>query len=1697
MSNSSKFVTQVKFRFVTSALGFLILFFPSSLLAQVVVIPSTPPYNIQVLPGSTRQINVNIKGGSLNTVNWSVLTTTGGASATFTTPAASNVSTVTAGLPTVLVNIGPGTGSCSIPQPVKAMGTYTVTSTATVTVQAQSVDDPTKSGTFLFNVCAKTTTVMVAPAYQQAFMGQHRTLQSWVSGDTDETGTWSIVSQPGGGNGMLADTTNRDTDFVATVTGRYTLQYTSNSNPSKSATAIVYVSPNPLPSYASTPNKTEPRECYFDPAFTGGDYEVGAGKQYPSLESTPAANTLKPGSIIRVWNTDTTGSNPSTYHEYYQVAASGTPTQPMILCGVADAVGNLPVIDGSNATGQPGVAVGGAAAGAGIISVWGGGYNRGTPFGYWQSGSAGPSYVTVTGLHIAHGTPDYSYTPPGGGALTPYEIFTSCLNIRSGSYVDLGGNNLDTCGLGVFTDDNGNSGWVDITQLVTVTGNHVQNAGITGQFGEHEAYIQTWYALLQGNLWDNYNRQALGSAIKWRGVEGIFRYNNVANGAQRLFDLVEVQDASFYLTFDGYLGLPGDTNCNDSMYCQGDKAGPNILAAYQESFQKDFIYGNEMWGSSSLQQVHYLADGGSGMQDRNGTLYFFSNTLDAAQIVFDNASDGDGYYGYFPVRVDARNNILWADQGTYKGSEIEMAFASTSTIVMSATTNLMNAGTFTIQPPIMGAPWQNNTEEGWSNGCDGPCQWPLSIPLNPHLYGLSNENYQTTATQPYSPITMIPPAGSEAINAGTALTGILQTMPVRWQYSVATNSLIPRLNPQTIGAVDFAPEAASPSFSPSAGDYTTAPTVSIETTTPAANIYYTIDGSAPTYPVTGTTRLYAGPFTVAATETVRAIAVAIGYVQSTVSSANYEVGPLAATPTFKPAGGTYTAVQTVTISDATVGATIHYTTDGTTPSVGSTVYSSPITVSASETIQAIAAAPGYSESSVGTAAYAINIPQSAMPTFTPAAGSYTAVQTVTISNATAGAAIYYTTDGSTPTAASTLYTRPIVISASETVEAIAIAAGDSPSAVAKAAYSITLPFTGPVVSQQCNNFVQFGTKISCTLSGVAAGHTLVIGIAGLTQGQAGTIAASSGTPVLAITDGSTLSGWILPSTSAGSNTITYTAGSNTRLWLSVVEFGNTAASPLDGAAQANLSTSWQGNGFLNTANFNTSSASDALWSFCSGVGGAPAVGIAPVAWSGLPTPAGSTLLVETGNAISAGVYHGQCSSNEGEIITLALKPGSALAQAASPAFSLASGTYTATQSVTISDATPGVTIYYTTNGTPPTTGSNVYRGPITVSVSENIEAVASSSSTTLSSIASAVYTINHPRTTPTINWPTPAPIGYSAALCSAQLNATANVAGTFTYSPASGILAAGNHTLTATFTPTDTTDYTSTTASVTLTVNKATPAITWTAPAAIPFGTPLGATQLNATSSVAGSFSYSPASGTVLAAGSQKLTTTLAPADSVDYSPATASVTLTVIPSSAAPAFVQQCNQFTQFGTTASCTLSGVGAGHTLVIGIAGAGTQTGKVTASAGTPLLAIKDGSVLSAYLVSNSNAGKIAITFTAPANTRIYLTVAEYSSKSVSPLDGTASLVSEVYSNTISTPKFNTTTASDLLWSYCAVPSGYTLTPAKAPSIWTQRTSPAGSGYATLVEDTATTIPGAYYGQCAGPGTAWEIVTVAIKP
>ncbi len=173
------------------------------------------------------------------------------------------------------------------------------------------------------------------------------------------------------------------------------------------------------------------------------------------------------------------------------------------------------------------------------------------------------------------------------------------------------------------------------------------------------------------------------------------------------------------------------------------------------------------------------------------------------------------------------------------------------------------------------------------------------------------------------------------------------------------------------------------------------------------------------------------------------------YPTSSVGSGVYTI--TTAAPTFSPSSGTYTTPQTVTMSDATPGVTIYYTTNGSTPTTSSPKYTGPITISTTTTLQAIAAGNGYSASGEAFAVYQI---AALTPTFSPGSGTYNTPQTVTMSDATPGVTIYYTTNGSTQTTSSPQYTGPITISTNTTFQAIAAGNGYSASAQAFGVYQI-------------------------------------------------------------------------------------------------------------------------------------------------------------------------------------------------------------------------------------------------------------------------------------------------------------------------------------------------------------------------------------------------------------------------------------------------------------------------------------------------------------------------------------------------------------------------------------------------------------------------------------------------------------------
>jgi hypothetical protein len=161
----------------------------------------------------------------------------------------------------------------------------------------------------------------------------------------------------------------------------------------------------------------------------------------------------------------------------------------------------------------------------------------------------------------------------------------------------------------------------------------------------------------------------------------------------------------------------------------------------------------------------------------------------------------------------------------------------------------------------------------------------------------------------------------------------------------------------------------------------------------------------------------------------------------------------AAAPLITPDGGSFSSNQSVTLSTTTASAAIYYTLDGSTPTTASTLYAGPITISTETTLKAIASAPGFLQSAVSSATFTFTN-QTPSVAFAPAAGTYSSAQSVTLSDTDANATIYFTTDGSTPTASSTPYTGAIQVATSETIKAIAIDSKLQNSNIATAAYVI-------------------------------------------------------------------------------------------------------------------------------------------------------------------------------------------------------------------------------------------------------------------------------------------------------------------------------------------------------------------------------------------------------------------------------------------------------------------------------------------------------------------------------------------------------------------------------------------------------------------------------------------------------------------
>ena len=528
------------------------------------------------------------------------------------------------------------------------------------------------------------------------------------------------------------------------------------------------------------------------------------------------------------------------------------------------------------------------------------------------------------------------------------------------------------------------------------------------------------------------------------------------------------------------------------------------------------------------------------------------------------------------------------------------------------------------------------------------------------------------------------------------------------------------------------------------------------------------------------------------------------------------------------------------------------------------------------------------------------------PSFSLAAGTYVRARTVTITDSIQGAAIYYTTDGSTATTASNLYSGPITVSATETLQAIAVVTGYTESAVTSAAYTINQPVT-PTITWATPAAIMYGTALSATQLDS-------------TSSVAGTFAY---TPA---------SGTVL---SAGSQT------------LSVLFTPTDAVDYTTAAATVTLS--------VNKATAAITWATPAAITYGTALSATQLDATSKVAGTFVYTPTAGTVLTAGPQTLSVTFTPTDTTdyATASATVTLTLNK-------ATPAI-----TWGAPAAVTYGTAL-GAAQLDATSSVGGTFAYNPAAGTVLTAGSQKLSVTFTPTDTTNYTTDAGTVTLVVNKAAPTITWTTPAAITYGTALGAAQLNATSSVAGTLAYTPAAGmVLPSGSQKLSVAFTPTDMTDYTAAAGTVTLVVNKAAPTITWGAPAAITYGTALGAAQLDATSKVAGTFVYTPAAGTVLTAGSQTLSVTFTPTDTTDYTTGAATVTLVV--NKAAPV-VTETPSATSITTAQSMAVT--------IKVTAGSSSQTpsGSVTLSGGGYTSAVT--TVSSGSATINIPAGSLAV-------------------------------------------------------------------------------------------------------------------------
>lgn len=343
-------------------------------------------------------------------------------------------------------------------------------------------------------------------------------------------------------------------------------------------------------------------------AGKGKDYQVGPGAgQLASLDLVPW-ESLAAGDTVRIFYSST------AYKGKFILSGQGTASAPIRVCGVKNAAGLRPIIDGNGAKSRSTAGMGSSGAQQkGLVFIKTG-----------SNKTAVPSYVQIDGLVLKSAHSSYSFTDQSGASLK-YADFSACIWFENGNNVTIADNEITDCGQGIFSISVDGSEST-LTRNLRIAGNIFTNNGMANDPLKHVNYIQTMGVTYEYNIYKALRSGATGNSIKDRSVGVIIRYNRIEAGTRNI-DLVDAEEHK-------------------------------LTAKADPKYRETFVYGNQFI-KNSRELIHYGGDHpGEEQYFRKGTLYFFNNSIKATGNVkiFQITSTDE--------KVEAFNNVIYYDSGT-------------------------------------------------------------------------------------------------------------------------------------------------------------------------------------------------------------------------------------------------------------------------------------------------------------------------------------------------------------------------------------------------------------------------------------------------------------------------------------------------------------------------------------------------------------------------------------------------------------------------------------------------------------------------------------------------------------------------------------------------------------------------------------------------------------------------------------------------------------------------------------------------------------------------------------------------------------------------------------------------------------------------------------------------------------------------